>query len=226
MRMLFLALLILNLAYFGWHYYAPPEPPPEPARIVAGIPPLELLKEPAEEQQQAAIPESDTDDPVPDEAPPAPERICYTLGPYKDADKAEAVEQAISEAGYAVSSRSIEQREVSGYWVYLPPQASRKEALALARKLAKKGVKDYYVVPDGENANAVSLGLFSEAPRAERRTQRIAALGYQAQTAVRYRTRTLHWLDYDEWQGEPLPAGIWRAEQEGETVQRIMRECI
>ena len=228
MRYLFLFLVLLNLAYWAWqHSVAQPEPLP-PARVLADVPPLLLLSErdtgvtPAAEAMPTA--DEPASEAVAETEPPL--RRCFTLGPLRSSESAESLADAIEGAGFAVSLREREEEEIAGYWVYLAPYESRKAALAVARELAKKGIKDYYVVPNGDYENAVSLGLFSEPQRADRRTRRIADLGYEALTSVRYRTRTLYWLDYDEEGEAVLAAQIWEhATTDAESIQRIARDC-
>ena len=230
MRYLFLFLVLLNLAYWGWQQtVAPPEPLP-PARVVADVPPLLLLGEretgvvPPAEPEAVEIAGDETRE-VSDDTEPA-QRRCFTVGPLRTAESADSLAAAIGAEGFDVSLREREEEEIAGYWVYLAPYESRKAALAVARELADKGIKDYYVVPNGDYTNAVSLGLFSEPQRADRRTRRIADLGYEALTSVRYRTRTLFWLDYDEEGEAALPAQIWEhATTDAESIQRIARDC-
>lgn len=225
MRILFFLLIVLNAVYFVWNYLVPVPPPTPPAREFQGVAPLALLNE---RESGASAPDGVSSDGQTQGSPDvvSATRTCYTLGPLASVDRANTLSERISALGYAVTQRSIEQEEVSGYWVYLPPLASRSKALALAKEMAKKGVKDYYVVPNGENENAISLGLFSEAHRAERRTERIAELGYEASTTVRYRTRTLFWLDYDEAGAAPLSRDVWESDgEEGASIQRLARRC-
>jgi hypothetical protein len=153
-----------------------------------------------------------------------PQRQCYTLGPFAEVQIAELLAGALAEAGVSAAQRSLEQQEVSSYWVYLAPYPSRNQAIALTRELAGRGVSDYYVVNSGEFANAVSLGLFSEQPRAERRVAQIRALGYSPILAPRYRSRTVHWVDYEQAAGGPAADAVWR-ELAGPEVQRLDRSC-
>ncbi|HDP90130.1 MAG TPA: SPOR domain-containing protein [Thioalkalivibrio sp.] len=227
MRYLFLLLVLLNLGYWGWQQTLSPPPPAAPARVPADVAPLLLLSERETGVTPLAVApaagpanESPAAEPVPDAL------RCYTLGPLRSPESAQALAALIEAEGVPVSMREREEEEIAGYWVYLPAFDSRRAAMAVARELADKGVKDYYVVPNGDYVNAVSLGLFSEPQRADRRTRQIAALGYDAITSVRYRTRTLYWLDYDERGERRVPAQIWEhATTDTESVQRISRDC-
>jgi len=226
MRYLFVLLVLLNLAYWGWQHTFPRAETAPPARVLADVEPLLLLSE----RESGAVAEAKTPvEPVtesPAESPMETARRCYTLGPLRSEESALALAALIEAEGVAVGTREREEEEIAGYWVYLPQFESRRAALAVTRELADKGVKDYYVVPNGDYVNAVSLGLFSEPQRADRRTRQIAALGYEALTSVRYRTRKLYWLDYDEQGENRVPAQIWEhATTDTESLQRIARDC-
>ncbi len=74
----------------------------------------------------------------------------------------------------------IEQGEVqaskTNYWVMLPPYRNRAKADEAAAILRDKRVNDFFIVRSGEYENAVSLGVFSEQERAERRYNDIVSL--------------------------------------------------
>lgn len=231
MRLLAILLLLLNAAFAGWQFYRVEPEPVVPALQDPRIASLTLLAElespPVIETTEARaslesppdLAEPATEPPVPSE----PEWLCFTLGPFLEPETAAALAERIRELGLPASERALEQREVSSYWVFISPRESRAEALSVARQLAQKGVKDYYVVTSGESRNAVSLGLFSEQGRAERRARAIQALGFSPEVEVRYRTKTLIWVDYDEMEGQPLPSELWM--DEAQSVQQVARSC-
>ncbi len=45
MRVLFLSLLLVNIAFFAWEYRHPEPPPAAVARLEPGVPPVRLLRE-------------------------------------------------------------------------------------------------------------------------------------------------------------------------------------
>lgn len=45
MRVLFLSLLLVNVAFFAWEYRHPEPPPAAVARLESGVPPVRLLRE-------------------------------------------------------------------------------------------------------------------------------------------------------------------------------------
>lgn len=63
-------------------------------------------------------------------------------------------------AGFRAQRRTV--AEAAGWWVYLPPLASRADAEKRAGELKQAGVEDYFIVPDNApNRLAISLGVFS-----------------------------------------------------------------
>ena len=59
------------------------------------------------------------------------------------------------------SSRRVVAAEGSGWWVFVPPLAGKAEAEKKAGELRQLGVTDYFIIQDGANRFAISLGVFS-----------------------------------------------------------------
>lgn len=231
MRIFVLILLLLNLGYFAWRMSAEEVEPASAPLVDPRVPRLVLLSEHRAQQRPVSgletAPAADAGLSEPAAAgPESSSRRCYTLGPLHSEKTAQRLRERLEAAGVTVELRALEQQEVAGYWVYLAPQPSRAAALDLAKALARKGIKDYYVVGPGEYEHAVSLGLFSEQLRAERRAELIRSLGYEPLTAVRYRSRTLYWLDYEERGGVEVDPQLWRgAAAESGDLRRLDRDC-
>jgi hypothetical protein len=58
-------------------------------------------------------------------------------------------------------SRQVAGGEGNGWWVYIPPLAGKPEADKKASELKGFGVTDYFIIPDGPNRFAISLGIFT-----------------------------------------------------------------
>ncbi len=151
---------------------------------------------------------------------------CYTLGPFLDRQIADVTAAEIKAIGFPVTQRSLVEREIKHYWIYLAPFKDDRAAQQASKKLAKNRVKDYFIVTAEENRNAISLGLFKRKGGAQRRARRISELGFQPEIEVRYRDRTYYWLDYEETGDSPLPPQLWQSiETEKGAVQRLSRDC-
>ena len=191
MRVVVLALLLANILFFGWQYWLGKHEPPVPPDPYRDLPELELATTLAPVTGLATGEESAAGF-APGEA--ASNSACATLGPF--ADKAQA-EAAI--AGSDLSEFQPVLREVSSvrttYWVYLPPFRDRQAANRALRTLSEIGIKDAYVVGDGEDRNAIALGLYSDQERATRRADQIQALGVTAQIGPLKRAITQYMID-------------------------------
>jgi hypothetical protein len=226
-------LVLANVAFFAWHWYAPaaapqaagPPPlprnvdrlvllserPPEPAPQADT--PKETVAEPRAAQQiPAGTPAQGVNPPgepvrvaEPAEgeapAPPAqvqPARSCWTIGPISKKRIVTALVEGLSPDDYLVNVRTADVREPAGYWVYMPSMP-RSEARRIVADLDAHGMKDYYI----GKQNYLSLGIFSDEKKAERRRREVKRYGYDALVEARFRTREAHWIDI-EGQGDAL----------------------
>lgn len=231
MRTTFLALIVLNLVYFGWNYYHPPEthlraPPP----LGRDVKILSLLSETEKEPNPGRGAKDQVEqlgDLSPDELSGDTAERCYSLGPFEKAMNAERVKENIEIRGLWVTQRTSTKRAKRGYWVYLPPFANHEAAFKKTKELAKKGVEDYLVITSGKNENAISLGLYAQAASAERRLKSIRALGYEPVQEPRYKETTEYWLDYREVGERDLPTEFWDLlAYAEEKLQRLERDCV
>jgi hypothetical protein len=81
----------------------------------------------------------------------------------------------------------------AGWWVLAPEQRDLEAAQALSQALAEAGAGDRFVVTDGAERGAVSLGLFTTPQRAERRADEVRELGFEVEIRERWRERALAW---------------------------------
>ena len=158
------------------------------------------------------------------EPPAQPSFACYTLGPFRDIVDLRKLTRNIHNYVVEASYRSHEEREQSMYWVYLPRQKSHEKARLLAARLKSKNIRDYYVVPKGDQANAISLGHFKEKKGALRRQKKVKAAGFSAQIDPVFKTYTIYWLDYRVKTDRTIPQTVLNlANMPG--VSRLERSC-
>jgi len=166
MRVLFLVLVLANLALFGWWRYGASTDAGDPAPLARQIEPEKLrLISPAELRSASAR---------------EPAVACLEWGSFAPPDAARA-EQAL--APLKLGSR-VSQRRGEGlaraWWVFIPPQASRPAAFRKAIELKDLGVEDYFVVQDeGEHRWALSLGIFRTEEAAQARLSALQEKGVQ-----------------------------------------------
>lgn len=186
MRWIFLALLIMNLGYFGYSNFLrqPVYSDADPAVLntaAQGGKPLVLLAEMAEEPAPR----------VNDE--PQQPGVCWLAGPFSDADLAKNIRARMLALDIPVTEKSTRRLIKTEYWVYLPPLPNREKAMRKLRELQKRDI-DSFVVTDGELENAISLGLFSKEESVQAVVKSLKNKGYQAETKTLERTRETYWV--------------------------------
>jgi hypothetical protein len=127
----------------------------------------------------------------------APHRTfrCVALGPFATEGDSRAARTALGSLVIRSRSRQETSTLSHGWRVFLPPMATRESANDMARRLAAKNVKDYFVVPAGPEPNSVALGVFNAQENARKRRDEVVALGFPARMAERIETVPSFWLD-------------------------------
>ena len=201
-RALFLLLLAANLGAASWLVFAPDMHAAQVPASDPGVPKLALLSERDRgddaSAELAAPPETRAD---------LRNDECHSIGAFPTQADVRAAISALTPLTRRIQFREAHATQARGYWVYLPALQTREQALAAARQLSSKGVRDYYVVTAGDQQNTISLGLFRDQGNAERRRAEIAALGFTPQSIARTEELPVYWLDYATDRMHPLD---WR----------------
>ncbi len=185
MRWVFVAIVALNLLYLGWKLLDADDRvvPPQVESSDAGQFPagLQLLSERS----------------APSAEPPAvvataPVPGCPAVGPFAEKDVGQVVD-ALAKAGFEAAEVAVDRDAMPVFWVYIPPAASRQQALRQLRELHAKGI-DSFVVTSGEDLNAISLGSFSSRDSALGVQARLGAAGYTAEIRQQVRNVRQSWV--------------------------------
>jgi hypothetical protein len=242
MRILCLLLILANVLYFTWSQMIdvnvpnlerkgakPAEPP---ARIV-------LAREMIE-----ANPEERSVGPIRDVQPPAVEPLgaasagssakqtaqldtlsCTSIGPFADLPQASQAQAALRTSGFEPRQRT-EQGEIwAGYWVSVQGLATRDAADAALKTLAANGIADVYVMPGSDPPNVLSLGVFSDYQRAQRRVDEVRAIGLTPRIDDRKRAGSVYWIDVDlQEPGQIVDSSIFQTDP-GKITRLEMRAC-
>lgn len=121
--------------------------------------------------------------------------VCFALGPFEERKQAKPIAKKLRELGAETLERKHKKPVSSGYWVYLSPYPSWKEARQQVLNLEAQGMNDIFIMGRGKMKNAVSLGLFRSKSAANRRTARLKKLGIQPKIEVQYSLREEYWVD-------------------------------
>lgn len=187
MRPAFLALLCVNLVYFAWaHWIDAPRPAPVNDAI-AHLPRLKMADElPAAERP----------------APHANQKtalggasVCLSVGPFGDLASSDRAAALLKARGFDPRQRPESGPLSASYWVYVAGLTTQADADRALVTLERNGIKDALVMPDAEAGRRLSLGLYSDRPRAERRAETVRQAGLKAEIAERKLAGTLYWLD-------------------------------
>lgn len=203
-RALVLLLLVSNLAVGLWWWLKPVPQRGLPPATESGVPPLRLLSEleGGSSAELAAAPEPTR----------ASDELCLEVGPFLTRTDLRRAFNALVPVALRIQFREAEVQSDRGWWVFLPAPESREQALATARELSARGLRDYYVVTAGENANTISLGLFRELSNAEQRRDDVRAQGFPADLAPRVEQVPQFWIGM-----AIAPDTDWRARLGGYT---------
>jgi hypothetical protein len=121
---------------------------------------------------------------------------CLAIGPFTNQVDLRSTRIALAPRTVRSRQRQEQTSESHGWRVFLPAQATRDLALAQARRLEAKGVKDYFVVSAaGELQNSVALGLFHDPANAKKRRDEVIAAGFPARMSERTEVTPVWWLD-------------------------------
>ena len=193
-RALIALLLTMNLGVALWLWLRPvPEPAAPQARADEETPSLVLLSE--EEYEPDAVEAIAEPDSPPEPTPGLDRLACIEIGPFLTQADLRRAMNAFTPSAERLQFRETRALASRGYWVYLPAQGTRDAALAAARELSGKGLRDYYVVTAGERENTISLGLFRELTNAQQRHAQLRAMGFDAQLQPRSDEIPHYWID-------------------------------
>ncbi|MES9851603.1 MAG: hypothetical protein ABW170_07210 [Candidatus Thiodiazotropha sp. L084R] len=121
---------------------------------------------------------------------------CAMVGYVETRSAAEKISVRLRVMGLKPELQSETRNEQAGYWVLIPQQSTRREAVNIAKRLEESGVSDLWRFTSGELVHAISLGLFRDEVRAGDRKREIDALGFNSVVQPRYREKTKYWLSY------------------------------
>lgn len=159
----------------------------------------------------------------PSTATAATQRACTTVGPFADLANAAQAQAALQGEGFQPRQRVEEGEFWVGYWVSLQDFPSRAVAEETMRTLTDRGITDVYLLP-GE-PSVLSLGVFSDHQRAQRRANQIRAFGLEPRIDDRKRTASAYWIDVDlSSPDQQVDMAIFQTEP-GKIMRLELREC-
>lgn len=217
MRGIFFGLLLSNLLYLAWQILVPAvtvAPARQPVPLAEGER-VQLLSEVPQEQLRAypGVPalaadvEQDGRMPVDEQDTGSDIGLyCAEIGPFRDrADAENFIASNGERLPLILDPRLVE--AAPDYRVFLPPFNSRELAASTMQTLrnsfqANNLAIDTYLIPRGDLANGIALGLFSEQRNALNVQQQLEKLGYTVVVRTEPKQREEAWVLVDRVESE------------------------
>lgn len=119
---------------------------------------------------------------------------CRGLGPFEDVLIAQNVTERLNATGIEVTLNAVDTPTGEyDFRVVLPPLASVQEAFRRLRELKSREI-DSYVITQGEDAQGISLGVFSTQEAAESHQVFLGERGYQVEIKQIPRLSRGYWI--------------------------------
>lgn len=210
MRLVFISLVVVNVfvAIWGLFLHAPESADPVPGASAAQkkVEPVSLVPD------VTARPDS-----TPAQSSPAStskEGRCESVGPFDSTEQASDFSERLASIGVNSRVEQVELNVGESYWVHLPPAATLDRAAQKLRELQTQGI-DSYLIRSGELENAISLGVFTMKPLAERRLKVLVEDGYDARIRVVPRTQIEIWVYIPLAEADGMGELSWQKMLEG-----------
>jgi sporulation related protein len=190
-RPVLFALLFANLAYFAWaHWVDAPRPVVENAAL-AKLPRLKMRNEVV---QPVSAPVPGSAHKVALKASGA--GSCVAIGPFGDIGSSARAAAVLKDKGFDPQQRAVAGETSDGFWVYVAGLKSDDDVERVRRDLVYHGITDAQAMTgSGATDRRVSVGLFSERERAEKRAKQVQHLGLKAEVAERKLPASVYWVD-------------------------------
>lgn len=236
MRWIFLTLVVMNLVAFAISLVVAPGAESQAPRAKTArdpfrsTPNLTLLNEvgggEANQLGAARIERTSAGTLSSGRADVVPRDLCEMVGPFESRVVANDFSQRLQAIEIDAALKEIELPVGPGYWVYLEPKSSRQEALRHLAELQAKKI-DSYVIPKGELANGISLGMFSRKSLSDARVKEIKSLGLAPKVDEIERSYRELWVMLAKGEGEKMSELSWERVMEGLNIlERRQNYCL
>lgn len=214
MKAVFICLLLTNLLYFGYEFYYA-EPTHKVAvsaqNPVSGEKIILLSELDGQAQRSAEDFKSIVKGSIRQDANQP--RNCRALGPFRDLVIGQQALAQIAAIDSNVTLQAID--SVAGgsdYRVMIPAAPSAEEAFRKLRELKSRKI-DSYVITQGSEALAISLGVFSTEAAALQLKNNVAEQGYEAEIVTIPRINREFWVFSTSADDLVLSDGFWQGMQ-------------
>jgi len=216
MRWIMITLLLLNVLFAFWVWQQPSEAVGKAISAKldkAGGEPLRFISElgtnakPASIVVRERLQYAEVDQARLGVAGDSP-AICTLIGPFAELLKGEQLLQRMRALEVEGSMRELEIPGEKGFWLYLNPEISRKAALRRLHELQAKNI-DSFVIPNGDLANGISLGMFNKSGQAEKAAKSLIDKGYAVEIKSVERSYQESWVVINAQEAQKISAELW-----------------
>jgi hypothetical protein len=185
MRWIFFSLLLVNLSYLAYEFSQPEGIKTQETvdvNVMSGAAPIKLLAELKQPEARKVAVNTNKKSP-----------LCWAVGPYQvelDAQNVHARMLAI-DIPASVDRQWVVVKEE--FWVYLSPLPNKKQAIRKLKELQKREI-DSFIITEGELANGISLGLFSQQSSVDRLVSELKKKRIEPSIKPLQRTRGQYWV--------------------------------
>jgi hypothetical protein len=230
MKLIFIALLIGNLAFFLLQFMG--------KSTVADIKPITadyknfgnlqtITERDGKGKSGAKDNKKKTPEPVESSAVASDAEKCELIGPFAELLHAEYLVERLTSLEVVSNVKQVEIADGKNYWVYLKPEMSEKEALRRLSEIQQSKAIDSYIIPSGELANGISFGQFSDEKEATAKAEQIRAQGYAAEIKEVPKNHNETWVEVHEKNGQKLSEEKWLSLlKEEKAIERRQNYCL
>ena len=190
MRTAFFVLLFANLAFLAWAHWVDVPPPAPSNDAISRLPRLKLVGESPSSSRH-----SSTDAARKMALSVAAQPRCMSIGPFGDLTSVARASQLLREKGFDPRQRTEEGETSDGFWVYIGGLKSESDATRVLQGLERNGIRDAQAMPGADGARRISVGLFSDRERADRRLQAVRKMGFKPELVERKSPGMVYWVD-------------------------------
>jgi len=195
MRNLLLLLILANILYFVWGWFAEESPEKGVAVVDESAlgPPMSVSRSPGTEPSTSvgALLGSG----LRSELAAVVGRSCVTVGPFKTNADADGVLATYEQEDMRAVVRTTQGQMFVGHWVQIRNIPDRDAGNAMLDKLREGDLGDAYLVSEEDGTFKISLGLFGEMTGAEKVELQAKSIGLPADITPRMREATVFFVD-------------------------------
>jgi len=208
MRLVVVALIVMNIAYAIWHQQHSPVVVSAHQVTEEAAPTIRLLTEVVNTERRQELDEV-VSNPVRVDSD-GNNTVCDALGPFSDIVDGQAVLERLEALDTPVRLQALD--EPTGEYdfrVMIPPASSLEDAFRKLRELKSRGI-DSYVITKGEDALAISLGVYSSDTAAKVAQKSHVKEGYQSRITRIPRLNRNFWLIHQKSTALILPEPVFQ----------------